>query len=215
MWVHACSVTSDCLQPHGLQHTRIPCPSLSSRVCSDSCLLNQWCSLTKPSHPLLPPSSFAFNLSQHQGLFQWVSSCHQVAKVLELQPQHQSLQWIFRIDFIEDWLVWSPICPRNSQECCPAPQLESNNSLVLSLLYGPCLSSVSFPGSSADKESTLIYKTPVPSLGQEDLLEKANHSSILTWRIPWAEESGRLQSMESPKSQKWLSDFHILSHICT
>ena len=44
-----------------------------------------------PSHLLLPPSSFAFNLSQHQGLFQWVSSSHQVAKVLELQ--HQSFQW--------------------------------------------------------------------------------------------------------------------------
>ena len=45
--------------------------------------------------------------------------------------------------------------------------------------------------------------------------QQANHSSILAWRIPWTEESGRLQSMESPKSQKWLSDFHFLSHICT
>ena len=44
--------------------------------------------------------SFAFNLSQHQGLFQWVSSFHQVAKVLELQLQHQSFQWIFRTDFL-------------------------------------------------------------------------------------------------------------------
>ena len=50
-----------------------------------------------PSHLLLPPS-FAFNLSQHWGLFQWVSSLIQVAKVLELQLQHQSFQWIFRID---------------------------------------------------------------------------------------------------------------------
>ena len=54
----------------------------------------------KPSHPLSPPSPSAFNLSQHQGLFQWVSSSHRVTKVLELQPQHQSLQWIFRIDFL-------------------------------------------------------------------------------------------------------------------
>ena len=46
----------------------------------------------QPSHPLLPPSPPAFNLSQHQGLFQWVSSSHQVAKVLELQLQHQSFQ---------------------------------------------------------------------------------------------------------------------------
>ena len=46
----------------------------------------------QPSHPLLSPSPLAFNLSQHQGLFQWVSSSHQVAKVLELQLQHQSFQ---------------------------------------------------------------------------------------------------------------------------
>ena len=49
----------------------------------------------QPSHPLLSPSPLAFSLSQHQGLFQWVSFSHQVAKVLELQLQHQSFQWIF------------------------------------------------------------------------------------------------------------------------
>ena len=50
----------------------------------------------QPSHPLSPPSPPALNLSQHQGLFQWVSSSHQVAKALELQLQHQSFQWIFK-----------------------------------------------------------------------------------------------------------------------
>jgi len=45
-------------------------------------------------------SSLALSFSQHQGLFQWVSSSHQVAKVLELQLQHQSFQWIFRVDFL-------------------------------------------------------------------------------------------------------------------
>ena len=54
----------------------------------------------QPSHPLSSPSRPAFNLSQHQGLFQWVSSLHQVAKVLEFQLQHQSFQWIFRTDFL-------------------------------------------------------------------------------------------------------------------
>ena len=53
----------------------------------------------QPSHSLSPPSLPAFNLSQHQGLFQWISSSHQVAKVLELQLQHQSFQWIFRTNF--------------------------------------------------------------------------------------------------------------------
>ena len=54
----------------------------------------------QPSHPLSSPSSPAFSLSQHQGLYQWVGSSHQVAKVLELQLQHQSFQWIFRVDFL-------------------------------------------------------------------------------------------------------------------
>ena len=52
------------------------------------------------SHPLLSPFPPALNLSQHQSLFQWVSFSHQVAKVLELQLQHQSFQWIFRTDFL-------------------------------------------------------------------------------------------------------------------
>ena len=54
----------------------------------------------QPSHPLSSPSPPAFNLSQHQGLFQWISSLNQVAKVLEFQLQHQSFQWIFRTDFL-------------------------------------------------------------------------------------------------------------------
>ena len=52
------------------------------------------------SHPLASPSPPAFNLSQHQGLFKWVSSLHQVAKGLEFQLQHQSFQWIIRTDFL-------------------------------------------------------------------------------------------------------------------
>ena len=52
------------------------------------------------SHPLLSPSPPAFNLSQHQGLFKWLSSLHQVAKVLEFQLQHQSFPWTFRTYFL-------------------------------------------------------------------------------------------------------------------
>ena len=58
----------------------------------------------QPSHPLSPPSPPALNLSQHQGPFRWVSSLHQVAKVLEFQLQHQSFQRLFRTDFLSDWL---------------------------------------------------------------------------------------------------------------
>ena len=52
------------------------------------------------SHPLWSPSPPTFNLSQHQGLFKWVSSSHQVAKELEFQLQHQSFQWVFRTDLL-------------------------------------------------------------------------------------------------------------------
>ena len=55
----------------------------------------------QPSHPLSSPSPPALNLSQHQSLFQWVSSLHQVAKVLEFQLHHQSFQWIFGTDFLQ------------------------------------------------------------------------------------------------------------------
>ena len=55
----------------------------------------------QPSHPLSSPSAPALNLSQHQGLFQWLSSSHQVAKVLEFQLQHQSFQWIFRMNWLD------------------------------------------------------------------------------------------------------------------
>ena len=94
------------------------------------------------SHPLLSPSPTFFNLSQHQGLFQWVSSSHQASEVLEFQLQHQSFQWIFRVDFHLDWLVWSPCSPRDSQESSPTPQFKSINYLALSFLYSPALTSI-------------------------------------------------------------------------
>ena len=81
-----------------------------------------------------PFTSCLQSLFQHQGLFQRVSSWHQVAKVLELQ--HQSFQWIFRVNFFKVWLIGSPCSPRESQESSPTPQFESINSLVLSLLLG-------------------------------------------------------------------------------
>ena len=77
------------------------------------------------SHPLLSPSPPAFNLSQHQCLFKWFSSLLQVAKVLELKLHYQSFQWIFRVDSLYNWHVWSPCTPRDSQESSPAPQFKS------------------------------------------------------------------------------------------
>ena len=95
------SVTQLCpnsLRPHGLQHVGLPVHHQSPEFIQTHV---HWVSdALQPSHPLASPSPPAFNLSQHQGLFKWVSSLHQVAKVLEFQLQHQSFQWIFRTDFL-------------------------------------------------------------------------------------------------------------------
>ena len=95
----------------------------------------------QPSHPLSSPSSPAPNPSQHQGLFQWVNSLHELAKVLEPQPQHQSFQRNPRAD-LQNGLVGSPCSPRDSQESAPTPQFKSINSSVLSLLHSPTLTSI-------------------------------------------------------------------------
>ena len=80
----------DCSTLGFILHHQLPEPSQTH--------VHQVSHAIQPSHPLYP-SPPAFNLSQYQGIFQWVSSSHQVAKVLELQLQHQSFQWIFRTDF--------------------------------------------------------------------------------------------------------------------
>ena len=96
----------------------------------------------QPSHPLSSPFPPAFNLSQHQGFFKWVSSSHQVAKILEFQLQHQSFQWTPRTDFRLDGLIWSPCRPRDSQESSPTPQFKSIKSYALSFFYSPSLISI-------------------------------------------------------------------------
>ena len=95
----------------------------------------------QPSHPLSSPSPPALNLSKHQGLFKWVSSSHQVIKLLEFQLQHQTFQWTPRTD-LQDRLVRSPCSPRDSQESSLTPQFKSINSSVLSFLYCPTLTCI-------------------------------------------------------------------------
>ena len=93
----SCSVTFNSLQSHGLQLPRLPCPSPSPRVGSNSCLLSQWC------YPLLSPSPPAFNLSHHQGLlFQWVNSSQQVTKVFNFSIS-PSCEYSWFISFSIDW----------------------------------------------------------------------------------------------------------------
>ena len=96
----------------------------------------------QPSHPLLSPSPPGLNLSQHQDLFKWVSSSHQVARVLEFQLQHQSFQWTPSIDLLWDGLVGSPCSQRDSQESSPTPQFKSTTSSVLRFIYSLTLTSI-------------------------------------------------------------------------
>ena len=79
----------------------------------------------QPSHLLSSPSP-APNLFQHQDLFKWVSSSHQVAKVLEFQLQHQFFQWTPRTDLLQDGLVGYSCSPKDSQESSPTPQLKAS-----------------------------------------------------------------------------------------
>ena len=103
---------SDSVQLHGLQHARPLCPSFP-KVCPSSCPLHQWC------HPAISSSEALFSFCPHffpsiRDFFQRVGCSHQVTKILELQLQHQSFQWVFRVDFPSDWLVWFPCCLRDS-----------------------------------------------------------------------------------------------------
>ena len=87
----------------------------------------------QPSHPLASPSPPAHNPFRHHGLFQWVNSSHEVAKVLEFQLYHHSFQRNPRAD-LQNGLVGSPCRSRDSQESSPTPQFKSINSSALSLL---------------------------------------------------------------------------------
>ena len=100
------SVLSDSLRPHESQHARPPCPSQTPGVYSNSCPSSRWC------HPPISSSVVPFP-SQHQGLFQWVSSSHEVAKVLEFLNFSVS-PWTLTTYLLQDGLVGSPFSPRDS-----------------------------------------------------------------------------------------------------
>ena len=94
----SCSVLSHSVWPHGLQHARLPYASLRLGACSNSCPLSWWFHPTTWSS--VAPFSSCLQFFPASGFFfQWISFSHQVAKVLELQLQHQSFQWMN----IQDW----------------------------------------------------------------------------------------------------------------
>ena len=132
---------SDSLQPYGLQHVSLPCPSLSPGVCSNSCPLNQWCHPTISSS-ITPFSSFlqsflALGSFPMSWLFTSVVQIIGASASASVLPVN--IQGWFPLGLT---VVWSPCCPRASRESSPAAQFESINSLARSLLYGPTLSSM-------------------------------------------------------------------------
>ena len=124
------SVLSDSLRPHGLQHDRPPCPSPTPGVHPNSCASSWWChpaisSSVVPfsSCPQFLPASGSFPVSQ---LFAWDSQS--IGASTSASPL--------------EWTGWISCSPRDSQESYSIPQFKSINSLVLSLLHSPTLTSI-------------------------------------------------------------------------
>ena len=137
----SCSVVSDSLWPHGLQHTRLPCSSPSPRACSNSCLLGHW------YHPVISssvipfsscfqsfPASGSFPISQFFTSGGLSTEASESASILPMNIQ----DWFS----LGNWLVGSPCSPRDFQESSPTPQFKSINSSVLNLLYSLTLTSI-------------------------------------------------------------------------
>ena len=130
----SCSIVSNSLWPHGLQHTRLPCPSATPRACSNSC------------HPTISSSvsPFASCLRSFpaSGFFLMSQFFASGGQSIGASASASVLQGIFRTYFLKDWLVWSPCSPRDSQESSPTPQFKSITSSTLSFLYSLTLTSI-------------------------------------------------------------------------
>ena len=134
------SVMSDSLWPCELQHTTSPCPSATPRAYSNSCPSSEWCHPTISSsvvpfssHLQSFPASGSFQMSQLLASGGQSIGVSASASVLPMKIQN----W-----FPLGWTVGSPCCPRDSQESSPTPQFKSFNSLALSFLHSPTLTSI-------------------------------------------------------------------------
>ena len=141
MAIICCSVTKSCLTVCDPMDCSTPDFSLLHCLPEFAQTHVPWFSdAIQPSHSQYPPS-LAFNVSQHQGFFQWVGSGGIMWPKYWSFSISPSNEYLGLISF-RDWLVWIPCCSRDSQESSPGPQFESINSLTLNLLYGPTLTSV-------------------------------------------------------------------------
>ena len=129
------SATQSCptLRSHGLQHTRPLCPPPSPEVCPSSCPLHPWC------HPAISSSDslFSFCLQSFP-----TSGTSPKCQLLTSEDQNTGASASVLPVNIQDWLIWSPCSPRDSQESSPAPQFKGINSLTCCLLYSPALTIV-------------------------------------------------------------------------
>ena len=127
----SCPVVSDSSRPHGPHHL----PEFAQvHVC-----FVWWC------HPAISPSValfFCFQSFPASGSFPMSQLFASGDQSIGVQLQHQSFQWVFRGDFLLDWLVWSPCSSKDSQESSPTPQFKSINSLVLCFLHSLTLTSI-------------------------------------------------------------------------
>ena len=136
----SCSVVSDSLQPHGLQHARLLCLSPTPRAYSNSCPSHQW------GHPTISASVIPF--SSHlqsfpaSGSFQisrfFASGSQSIGVSATTSVLPMNIQYWFPLG----WLVRSPCSPRDSQESSPTPQFKTINSSALSFLHSPTLTSI-------------------------------------------------------------------------
>ena len=135
----SCSVVSDSLQPHGLQHARPPCPSPTPRVYSNSSPLSWWC------HPTISSSGVPFSSHLQSfpalGSFPMIQFFASGGKNIGVSASASVLPMNIQDWFPLRWTCWI-FCPRDSQESSPRPQFKSINSLVLSFLYSPTLTTM-------------------------------------------------------------------------
>ena len=127
---------SNSLRPHGLQHTRLPCPSPPPRAYSNSCPSHRWCHPTISSS-VVPFSSYlqSFPVSGSFRMSWFFASGGQSIGVL---ASTSSFQLIFPLE----WTGWISLWARDSQDSSPTPQFKSINSSVLSFLYSPTLTTI-------------------------------------------------------------------------
>ena len=180
------SVTSDSLQPHGQQHTRLSCPSPSLGACLNSCLMSWWC------HPTISSSVIPF------------SSCHQSC------PPLGSSEWALHIKWSKYWSFSFPIRLSNAysrlisfrtdwfdlevkgdlESFSPIPQFKTINSSVLSLLYSPTLTSIHDHGKNHSLDYTNFVAKVISLLFNMlsrlviYFLWRSKHLLISQWQSP-------------------------------